>query len=356
VIATGSVVVAASLWSGGAPAEPTLRAAAFQVISIGSTTGYASADYELWPGLAQLVLIHFMILGGMAGSTSGGVKTMRALLALRALGSALAHLGHARAVPRPVLYGKGPVSNQALAGVFAFLALYLLIASLAAAWVAAAGYDLDTAISCALSALGNVGPALGEAGPSDNYAHFPVPVKLALAESASGATDRLAPEHSYGDQEAGQEADRPQCPPDTPVETPARRRGAVSLLTAGDGRRVTLHCLLRSRGEPRRFGGLPRGLCGCGDELLRLRLERDAQGRGERFPLRSRDCELDARYGEVERRFVELFEARQEPLDLGRFVGRDALRATSGQQRQEAIQIPDRGLAHDNSPAFSSAA
>jgi trk system potassium uptake protein TrkH len=181
VIATGTLVVAASLWSEGAPAEPTVRAAAFQVISIGSNTGYTSADYELWPGLAQLVLIHFMILGGMAGSTSGGIKTMRALLVLRSLGSALSHLGHARAVPRPILYDKRPVSNQALAGVFAFLALYLLIASLAAAWIAAAGYDLGTAISCALSALGNVSPALGEAGPSDNYAHFPVPVKLALA-------------------------------------------------------------------------------------------------------------------------------------------------------------------------------
>ncbi|UCE85938.1 MAG: TrkH family potassium uptake protein [Deltaproteobacteria bacterium] len=181
LMAGATAAVAFALWNQDAAAGHSLRAATFQVVSIGTTAGYTTADYEMWPALAQLVLLHLMVLGGMAGSTSGGIKTMRALLLLRALGSALSRLGHARAVPRPVLYGERLVSDETLAGVFAFVALYVLIAAVAAAGVAAADYDLTTSLSAALTAIGNVGPALGETGPFDNFAHFPASVKLGLA-------------------------------------------------------------------------------------------------------------------------------------------------------------------------------
>lgn len=180
VVAAAIGIAVAALLRDGWSAGPALRAAAFQVASMVSTTGYTTADFEVWPALAKLILLHLMVLGGMAGSTAGGTKTLRAVLGLRALGSVLASAGHPRAVPRPVIYRGRPVQAEALSGVWAFFAVYGLLVAAAALLIAACGYGADTAVSAALTAVGNVGPGLGEVGPFDNFAHFPAVVKLAL--------------------------------------------------------------------------------------------------------------------------------------------------------------------------------
>lgn len=160
--------------------EQAVRNAAFGVVSVATTTGYGTADFEAWPAVAQLVLLLLMVLGGMAGSTAGGVKSLRVLLGFRALGVAVEKLVHPHAV-RPVKYGDRAVPDDVLAGVWAFFTAYFALAALAAAVVAAAGYDVLTAVSSALTALGNVGPGLGEVGPFDDFAHVPGAVKAALA-------------------------------------------------------------------------------------------------------------------------------------------------------------------------------
>ncbi len=158
----------------------SIRAAAFQVISIATTTGYATADFEGWPALALLVLLQLMFLGGMAGSTSGGVKSLRVLIGMRALASVFDRLGHRAAVGHPVRYGGKPVPDPVLSGIWAFFTAYVALVAAVALIVAAAGYDVVTAISAALTSVGNVGPGLGAIGPFDHFAHFPVAVKLAL--------------------------------------------------------------------------------------------------------------------------------------------------------------------------------
>ena len=175
-----TALVALSLWEPGASLHATLRSAAFQVASILTTTGFATADFERWPAISQVVLLHLLLLGGMAGSTSGGVKTVRTLLGLRALRAALSRIGHPHAVAKPVMYRRQPVSDEALTGLFAFLSVYVLCVLAAGAWIAAQGYDITTAMSAALTAVGNVGPGLGEVGPADHFAHFPSSVKVAL--------------------------------------------------------------------------------------------------------------------------------------------------------------------------------
>ena len=121
-----------------------------------------------------------MVLGGMSGSTAGGVKSLRALLGMRALRASFDRLLHPRAV-RPVKHDGRPVPEEVLAGIWAFFTAYFLIVVVATAIVAAAGYDLETAFSAALTAIGNVGPGLGEVGAYDNFAHFPPVVKLVLS-------------------------------------------------------------------------------------------------------------------------------------------------------------------------------
>ena len=180
VIVVSSIVLAATTHEVGSAVADTVRNAIFQTLSILTTTGYASTNFELWAPLPLLLLLCLMVLGGMSGSTGGGIKSLRALLAISSLRNTLLHLIHPRAV-RPVKYGGAVVSTSVLSGVWAFLTAYMLIALVAAAVVAAHGYDLLTAISAGLTSIGNVGPGLGEIGAYDNFAHAPGLVKLTLA-------------------------------------------------------------------------------------------------------------------------------------------------------------------------------
>lgn len=181
VLAAATLVVAPALASESAQGPgATLRSALFGVVSVATTTGYGTTGFEHWPALAQLVLLVLMVLGGMAGSTAGGVKSLRVLIGFRALGVAVERLLHPRAV-RPVKHAGRAVPDEIVAGVWAFFTAYFALAALAAAVVAGAGYDLSTAVATALSALSNVGPGLGVTGASEDVAQFPVAVKLTLA-------------------------------------------------------------------------------------------------------------------------------------------------------------------------------
>jgi trk system potassium uptake protein TrkH len=161
--------------------EPgSFRTALFQVVSITTTTGYTTVNFEGWPAIALLVLLQGMILGGMAGSTSGGVKSLRVLIGMKALSSVFNRLGHRTAVGHPVRYESKRVPDDVLAGVWAFFTAYFLIVAVVACVVGAAGYDILTSLSAALTSVGNVGPGLAEIGPFDNFAHFPSAVKLTL--------------------------------------------------------------------------------------------------------------------------------------------------------------------------------
>lgn len=170
-----------SLWQSGLHEGERIRVVAFQAVSLLTSTGFATAHFEDWPALAQLVILQAMVLGAMAGSTCGGLKSLRVLLGLRALRSAFSLVGHRNAVRPAVRFGGRPVPPDVLAGVWTFFAAYFLLCAGAALVVAASGSDLLTSISCALSAVGNVGPALGTAGPYDNFAAFPAIVKLVLS-------------------------------------------------------------------------------------------------------------------------------------------------------------------------------
>jgi trk/ktr system potassium uptake protein len=180
VAALATVVVTVVLHRPGQALLETLRVASFGVVSILTTTGYVSVDFELWPQLALLVLLILMVLGGMSGSTGGGIKSLRALLSFRSLRVMMQRLIHPHAV-RPVKFGGVVVNEAVLSGIWAFLTAYALLALFGAAVVAACGYDLLTSLSSALTAIGNVGPGLGDVGAYDNFAHFPAAVKLVPA-------------------------------------------------------------------------------------------------------------------------------------------------------------------------------
>jgi len=180
VVAIATAIVTLARWRPDSSFEADSRSAAFHVVSIVTTTGFVAGDFELWPSLAQFVLLVLMVLGGMSGSTGGGVKSLRIVLAVRSLRATLHRLLHPHAVI-PVKYGGAVVTEGLLAEVWGFLLAYAAAAAVGSAVVAAHGYDLLTATSAALTALGNVGPGIGEIGAYDNFAHLPALVKLTLS-------------------------------------------------------------------------------------------------------------------------------------------------------------------------------
>lgn len=156
-----------------------LRYAAFQVASILTTTGYATADFELWPSLPQCLLVLCMFIGGSVGSTGGSIKCMRIMVLLKHSYSELIRLIHPRAVSR-IKLGRQAVPPEVLSGIMAFFMLWLGLLALSTFLVAATGMDIITSFTSALACMGNVGPGLGAVGPTDTYAPMPAFAKWVL--------------------------------------------------------------------------------------------------------------------------------------------------------------------------------
>ncbi|MFZ5906787.1 MAG: TrkH family potassium uptake protein [Nitrospirota bacterium] len=175
-----TAAVTAAIWGSSYDSLlDSLRLSLFQVISIMTTTGYATADFELWAPLAQVLLVLVMFFGGMIGSTGGGLKQVRILLMIKQGYREIYQLIHPRAVTTVKLDNKF-LDKEILGSIWGMVFLFLGICSLATIGISATGMDIVTAATTAISAMCNVGPALGSAGPAENYAHFPVVGKWIL--------------------------------------------------------------------------------------------------------------------------------------------------------------------------------
>ena len=148
--------------------EPAVRAAVFQVVSITTTTGFVSADYELWVPGAQMVLLALFFVGGMAGSTAGGIKTVRVLLLLKHTANEVRRQLHPRAV-FVTRIGRTPIKNDVIARIVGFVMLYLLLCLVGAVALGFTGVDPLSAIGATIACVGNIGPGFAELGPTDNY-------------------------------------------------------------------------------------------------------------------------------------------------------------------------------------------
>lgn len=156
-----------------------LRNAAFQVSSIITTTGFVSADYEKWPAFSRLLLFICMFLGGMAGSTGGGMKTMRIMLLLRHGYNQIFQIIHPHAVTTLKLAGR-PVPGEVLASIWGFFVLYLGLFVGASLIMAGLGLDLVSSFASVAATIGNIGPGLGAVGPVQNYLEIPLIGKWVL--------------------------------------------------------------------------------------------------------------------------------------------------------------------------------
>ena len=156
------------------------RHASFQVASINSTTGFATADYNLWPELSKSVLVLLMLCGCMAGSTGGGIKTVRIIMAFKGVGREIRRMLHTRSVSALRVEGK-PIHEETVVGVNLFLILYTGIICASTLLISADGFDFTTNLTAAIATISNIGPGLNIVGPTGNFAHFSAFSKLVLS-------------------------------------------------------------------------------------------------------------------------------------------------------------------------------
>jgi trk system potassium uptake protein TrkH len=153
--------------------EQSFRDAAFQVVSIITTTGFATADYLQWMPFVIVMIFALMFFGGSAGSTGGSVKIVRITLLFKNSYQELKRIIHPNAIIPVRMNGKS-VAPQIMSNVLAFVVIYMLITIMSTAVISAMDYDLDTSLGAVAATLGNIGPGIGKVGPIENYAHFPV--------------------------------------------------------------------------------------------------------------------------------------------------------------------------------------
>ncbi|AVI51257.1 potassium transporter [Pukyongia salina] len=156
--------------------ESAIRHALFQVLAIVTTTGFATADYTMWTPFLVIFFFGLMFLGGSSGSTAGGVKIVRHLIMIKNGIIEFRRTLHPNAI-LPVRYNRKSVQQPIVFNILAFFILYMLsfiVGVLVFSWL---GLDFQTALGGAASTLGNVGPALGELGPTSNYANLPTAAK-----------------------------------------------------------------------------------------------------------------------------------------------------------------------------------
>jgi len=158
----------------------TLRYGTFQVVSIITTTGFATADFDQWPSMSKMILFFCMFFGGCAGSTAGGMKMLRLLCAIKYCYKELFNLLHPHGVSSVKIAGK-VVSDDIMRSILGFLGLYIALFALCAVVLAGMGVDFITSLSAVAATIGNIGPGLGAVGPVENYAGIPYFGKWLLA-------------------------------------------------------------------------------------------------------------------------------------------------------------------------------
>ena len=175
-----TVAIAANTWKLFENAGDCIRTAFFQVTTIISTCGFATADFNLWPALSQSILILLMLTGSCAGSTAGGLKISRVILICKGTLREIRHVLRPKSVNVVRLDGD-PVEEDVVRSAIGYLALYLLLLIFTTFIISIDGYSLETNLTATIACLNNIGPGLKEVGPTGNFSGYSLFSQLLLA-------------------------------------------------------------------------------------------------------------------------------------------------------------------------------
>lgn len=158
----------------------SLRYSAFQVASIITTTGYATANFDLWPTLSKYILLFLMFIGASAGSTGGGIKVSRIVIMFKTLKREALRILHPKAVKLIKLEG-APLGENIIRGTGVFIATYVGITAVSIMLVSINGMDMETTASGVITCISNVGPGFAVVGPIGNFSSFSAFSKIVLS-------------------------------------------------------------------------------------------------------------------------------------------------------------------------------
>lgn len=180
IIVAATLVITCNVLSIYKEPLKAFRYSIFQVASIITTTGFATADFNLWPELSKCILLLIMVIGACAGSTGGGVKVSRFLILWKSILKQVKGMLHPKSVNVVKVNGK-KISNGTLQGVYAYFSAYVFVFGISVLLVALDNFDFATTISGVLTTLSNVGPGISRVGPIENFQSFSVLSKIVFS-------------------------------------------------------------------------------------------------------------------------------------------------------------------------------
>jgi len=157
-----------------------VRFTSFQVGSVITTTGYATADFTLWPVFSQCLLVLLMFMGASAGSTAGGIKCIRIMVLFKIIRREIIKIIHPRSV-QTVKFNGRVVEEETLSGIMAFFFVYTAVFTASVILVSLDNKDIVTTATAVIACISNIGPGLGSVGPAGNFADFSIISKAVLS-------------------------------------------------------------------------------------------------------------------------------------------------------------------------------
>ena len=181
IVAVASILLTLMLWKTGTfySVIESFRYAVFQVLSILTTTGYATFDFNTWPDSCRMILFMLMFIGGCAGSTAGGVKVVRILLMIKYGYRELFKTLQPKLI-RHIRLGDRVIPDEAMGSIFSFMILYILVFMISTLILSLLNVDMISAASASIVTLGNIGPGFDLVGPWSNFSTIPIIGKLVL--------------------------------------------------------------------------------------------------------------------------------------------------------------------------------
>ena len=151
----------------------------FHVASVMSTTGFATADFNLWPEFSKTILLFVMMIGACAGSTGGGLKISRFVIFFKAVKNEILSIIHPKCIKKVHFEGKG-LSDEMVKAVLCYVSAYALIIAVSCILISIDNFDFETNFSAVIATFNNIGPGLGMVGPTGNFGSYSVFSKIVL--------------------------------------------------------------------------------------------------------------------------------------------------------------------------------